>query len=256
MTLKSIRRIFRFTLLGIWGAVLGWLFYNMQARGVSPAMLVSSERVAVETTDAGYTFTPAPDTHRTALIFFPGSMVETEAYVPMARAAAESGYKVALVDVPLMASWFEGAREKAYERARVMMAANAGRPWVVGGHSIGGKFALAFARQEARALDGLFLVATSHPREEDMRSLTIPIMKVYGTADGLASVEEIETFGVNLPAHTHWVRVEGANHAQFAWYGRQLGDGRASITREAQQAALDEALRTMLGMVEASGSGR
>ncbi|MDZ4701441.1 MAG: alpha/beta family hydrolase [Rhodothermales bacterium] len=251
-----MRRIFRFTLLGIWGAVLGWLFYNMQARGVSPAMFHTNARVTVEATDAGYSFTPAPDTHRTALVFFPGSMVETEAYVPMARAAAEAGYKVVLIDVPLMASWFERAQEKIYGRARAFMAADADRRWVAGGHSLGGKFALAFARQEAGALDGLFLVATSHPREEDMRSLTIPVMKVYGSEDGLASEDEIDTFGINLPAHTQWVRVAGANHAQFAWYGRQLGDGRASITREVQQAALDDALLTLLGAVEASEATR
>jgi predicted alpha/beta-hydrolase family hydrolase len=256
MTLTSMRRIFRFTLLGIWGAVLGWLFYNMQARGVTPAMLAPSGRVTVETTDVGITFTPTPDTHRTALVFFPGSMVETEAYVPMARAAAEAGFKVALVHLPFMASWFEGARETAHERARAFMTQDANRRWVAGGHSLGGKFALAVARESGVAIDGLFLVATTHPREEDMRSLTIPVMKVYGTADGLASEDEIDTFGVNLPVHTHWVRVEGANHAQFAWYGRQLGDGRATITREAQQAALDDALHRMLRAVETSTRAR
>ncbi len=252
MTLKSIRRIFRFTLLGIWGAVVGWLFYNMQARGVSPALLVSNDRVQVEATDAGYLFTPTVDTLQTALVFFPGSMVDTEAYVPLARTAAEAGFKVALVHVPLLASWFEGSREKAYGRAREVVMADTQRRWVAGGHSLGGKFALAFARQEAVGLHGLFLVATSHPREEDMRTLTIPVTKVYGTADGLASEDEIETFGVNLPAHTQWVRIEGGNHAQFAWYGRQLGDGWATISREAQQAALDDALRAMLVAVEAA----
>ena len=35
--------------------------------------------------------------------------------------------------------------------------------------------------------------------------------------------------------NTHWVAIEGGNHAQFGWYGPQSGDGTATISREEQQ---------------------
>jgi hypothetical protein len=53
-----------------------------------------------------------------------------------------------------------------------------------------------------------------------------------------------------LPASTQWVRIEGGNHAQFGYYGSQLFDGlydgRATITRENQQAATLAALLAVL----------
>ena len=39
-----------------------------------------------------------------------------------------------------------------------------------------------------------------------------------------------------LPETTAWVEIKGGNHSQFGHYGHQLFDGRATITREAQQA--------------------
>ncbi|MEZ4700471.1 MAG: alpha/beta family hydrolase [Rhodothermales bacterium] len=246
---STIRRRVRIGLLGIWIAVFGYLFANMRAIGVDDAVLASDSRVRVETTDRGLVFTPLPDTQRTALLFFPGALVATKAYAPTARAAAEAGFKAVLVDVPLTSTWLASGRERALDLAEGYINDDPERRWVAGGHSLGGKFALALARRGV-ALDGLFLVATSHPREDDFTSLAMPVTKVYGSQDGLASEEEIEQFGVNLPAHTQWVRVEGANHAHFAHYGRQLGDRKATIPREAQQAALRDALRAMLAAVE------
>lgn len=39
-----------------------------------------------------------------------------------------------------------------------------------------------------------------------------------------------------LPATVKLVKTDGANHAQFGYYGFQLGDNRATISREQQQA--------------------
>jgi len=38
-----------------------------------------------------------------------------------------------------------------------------------------------------------------------------------------------------LPSATKYVLIEGANHAQFGYYGFQLGDDKAYITRQKQQ---------------------
>jgi hypothetical protein len=49
-----------------------------------------------------------------------------------------------------------------------------------------------------------------------------------------------------LPAATYWIEIEGGNHAQFGYYGMQLGDNRATISREQQQTLTVQAILTAL----------
>ena len=49
-----------------------------------------------------------------------------------------------------------------------------------------------------------------------------------------------------LPPHTKWVTIDGGNHSQFGYYGFQLGDRSATISREAQQEATRQALSDTL----------
>jgi hypothetical protein len=55
-----------------------------------------------------------------------------------------------------------------------------------------------------------------------------------------------------LPPQTRWVVIEGGNHSQFGYYGFQLGDNRATISRSAQQAATLEAILGTLGRASAA----
>lgn len=70
--------------------------------------------------------------------------------------------------------------------------------------------------------------------------------------DGLASAAEIEANAYLLPADTRWVEIEGGNHAQFGYYGRQLGDNRATISQEQQQRLTLEAILTTLDQSDES----
>jgi hypothetical protein len=95
--------------------------------------------------------------------------------------------------------------------------------WVVAGHSLGG--ALSFV-----------LIGTTHPREHDLSKLDASMIKIYSTSDGVAPVDGVMANRRLLPETTAWVEIKGGNHSQFGHYGHQLFDGRATITREAQQA--------------------
>jgi hypothetical protein len=75
------------------------------------------------------------------------------------------------------------------------------------------------------------------------------VTKIYGTRDCVADSAATFENAVLLPPSTHWVRIDGANHRQFGWYGAQLGDCSASITREVQQAStLEELLRVLVAV--------
>ncbi len=184
------------------------------------------------------------------LLSYPGALADPEAYAPIAEAVAEAGYEVVVLNLPVRLAPFERHREQLTQRTRVFVRGEGERrEWVIGGHSKGGKLAAQFARDHADDIVGLLLVGTSHPREDDLSGLALDVTKGYGSEDGLAS-EEVDRFRSNLPETTHWTRIEGGNHAQFGWYGWQLGDGRATIRRTEQQAATIRSILDQLRRVE------
>ena len=72
------------------------------------------------------------------------------------------------------------------------------------------------------------------------------VTSIYGTRDGLATLEKVDASRPLLPTTTTWVPIEGGNHAQFGWYGPQAGDNEASITRsEQQQQVIDATLAAL-----------
>ena len=98
------------------------------------------------------------------------------------------------------------------------------------------------ARSRPAWLGGLVLIGTSHPRDFSLAALTIPVTRVYGTHDTIASMDKLERTRGNLPASTRMVRIEGGNHSQFGYYGFQPLDWPAEISRDAQQAITQRAL--------------
>ena len=85
------------------------------------------------------------------------------------------------------------------------------------------------------------LIGSSHPRDVSLAALTIPVTKIAGTRDGLASPGKVRANRHNLPASTHCEWIEGGNHSQFGWYGFQPGDHFGRITRDEQHAAMASA---------------
>lgn len=218
-----------------------WLAYSFQARNVPPAVLQSSETVTVVETADTIQFVPQ-NVQSTGLLFYPGGLVEPEAYAPLARKIAEQGFLTIIVKLPLRTASFGSQEDDVMAETRSLMAAflaanNAVQNWFIAGHSRGGAIAARFVHQHSDSIDGLILIGTSHPKEAaySLANATFPVTKIYATNDGLASMAEVEANAVFLPPETHWVEIEGGNHAQFGYYGYQLGDDRAEISREQQQ---------------------
>ena len=62
-----------------------------------------------------------------------------------------------------------------------------------------------FVYENTNLMKGLFLMGTSHPRDIDLSSQSIPSIKLYAENDGLASVEEVMTNKNKLPKNTRLV---------------------------------------------------
>ncbi len=238
------KRTFRRTLRTIWIAAgfifMGRLLYSYQSHGVDAHWLEDSPTVKVQCTGDFYRFTPTVHYDK-VMLFYPGALVDPKAYVPICRQLADSGMQVYLIRMPWRMATYGYNKPIALN-----LLADTTKTYILTGHSQGAKMAAQFVYEHPGLIDRLILIGTTHPRDISLADRTLPILKIYGSRDGVADEADIQTNKANLPATAEFVRIAGANHAQFGYYGFQFGDNSATISREQQQA---ETLKHILAFV-------
>jgi pimeloyl-ACP methyl ester carboxylesterase len=208
---------------------------SFRTRGVEAALLTSDARVIVTSSRESLTFKPV-QRRSTGLLFIVGAGVAAEAYAPLLRPVAAVGFTVAVVRLPYRIAPLERHKQVALERAgAVLRGDQAIGTWVIAGHSLGAALACRLAAENPPGVAAMTLIATTHPKTMNLSALRMPVTKVYGTNDGVATVKDIDANRPLLPPGTRWIEIEGGNHSQFAHYGRQLFDGSPTIPREQQQ---------------------
>lgn len=245
---KWIRRIW----LAAGISFVAWLVWNAQAHGVDPALLQSSDAVVVSDSGEVMRFSPRGASTSSGLIFLPGGGIDPKAYVPLVRAVADAGYPVALVRLPWRTAPSASSQARVWDRINSVVSHAPDRRWILSGHSRGAALSARFAGEYPGALAGLVLIGTTHPKRASLAAFPGPVTKIYGTHDCVADSAAVFANADLLPKHTRWVRLEGANHWQFGWYGAQLGDCGATISRQEQQARTLDVLLAALG--EAGGA--
>ncbi len=219
---------------------LAWQFYSFQSHGVDNFMLDSTSDLAVENTDHFYSFTPT-SSFRNVMVFFPGAMVDPKAYVPLCRNIAKGNVQVYLLKMP----WRQAT--KGYEMPiELKLMADSTKAYTLAGHSQGAKMAAQFVHENPGLVDKLVLIGTTHPRDYSLANQSIAVMKIYGSHDGVASESDINKNRDKLPKNTMYIKIAGGNHAQFGYYGCQLGDNKAAISREEQQQMTLKAIEDFL----------
>ncbi|HVR44983.1 MAG TPA: alpha/beta fold hydrolase [Thermoanaerobaculia bacterium] len=223
-----------------------YLVLSYFAWGVDERVLRSGGGVEVADDARSMRFTPADGEGRPGLIFIPGGMVDPRAYAPLLHGIASAGHPVILVKHPHLGgrhAMGEDGRRETVARALIALEAAPGEArWIVAGHSLGGAIAARLARTRPARMAGLVLLGTTHPRDFSIADFPHPVIKVYGTRDGIAPLAKSKPNAHNLPPSTRWIAIEGGNHSQFGYYGFQLLDGRARISREEQQRQILEVL--------------
>lgn len=165
---------------------------------------------------------------RKGIIFYPGKKVEETAYAPMLVELAEHGYDVYLIKMPAKLAMFGmNAAEDVMDEASHITE------WTMMGHSLGGVMAASFSASHDEEVDALVLLAAYSM--EDLNDTEIEVYSFYGSEDKVLNMENYEKYKSNLPASTVEAVIDGGNHAYYAYYGEQEGDGTAGITREEQQ---------------------
>ena len=228
-----------------------WMWRSFQAQGVDMTTLTASPSIYIATEGPALEIMPIETSELVGLIFYPGGMVDPRAYLPMAHALAERGYPVLILKLPYRSAPLAEQEAVVHDYVRTTIRESIIPHWAIGGHSRGAALATRFAHQYPTIADALILVGTTHPKEAErsLATLTIPVIKIYGTNDGIADPETILANRYLLPIQSQFLPIEGGNHSQFGYYGSQLGDGRATITRERQQAQLVDLIsRTLHGL--------
>jgi pimeloyl-ACP methyl ester carboxylesterase len=224
--------------------VLGFVAWGSFPARPMPAALTAQEKPSVAQSAGSLIFQPAGQP-TTGFIFYPGGRVDYRAYAPLAQSLADAGYLVAIPRMPLNLAVFGIGKAQA-----VIDAYPEIEHWVIGGHSLGGSMAAAFADENRSAIDGLVFLASYPASSNDLSASGMPVLSIYGEQDGLADPATVEQSRPLLPASATFVEIAGGNHAQFGWYGDQSGDNPAEITREDQQQQVTAAILAFLQTVE------
>ena len=177
--------------------------------------------------DGSLVFYPAA--YDSAVIFYPGGKVEVLAYIPLMESLAEEGVLTVLMPMPFnLAVLAKNAAEGIPEQFPEV------ENWCMAGHSLGGSMAASFAAENTAWVDGLILLAAY-----STDPVALPVLSIYGSSDGVMNQEKYQQYRANLPELTEQI-IDGGNHAGFAFYGPQEGDGEASISREEQITRTEE----------------
>jgi pimeloyl-ACP methyl ester carboxylesterase len=248
----AIRRVWITVGLGATAIFVVWSLVAYRANAEARQATESDANVTVTHAAGIWRFQPTGVAMTPTLVFFPGALVDPRAYAPLARAVAQRGFPVILVELPRR-GMFGGAESSELRRrvdATLSFLGESGSV-VLGGHSRGAVVASAVAAGPPPTLVGLVLIGTSHPRDVDLSGLDVPVTKIVGTRDGLATPAEVRGNASLLPPQTRWIWVDGGNHSQFGWYGFQPMDRRPRVSAAEQRSAM---LDGVLDLLRAAGT--
>ena len=196
----------------------------------------------IQREDGQLVFRPSSPNDK-GLIYYPGGLVEPEAYAVTAQGIADVGYLVVIPKMPLNLA-FTGINRADGIRAAYPEI----KLWVIGGHSLGGAMAAEYAKNNVDDLDGLIMFASYPANNEEFVNFPIPILTIIGSED--TGAPQQEAFYAAISDSARIFIIEGGNHRQYADYSFQKGDGIATISAVEQQDQIIAATTGFLDTLE------
>lgn len=174
-------------------------------------------------------------------VFYNGALVPAESYTPLAEALVEQGYRVYLLKTPLNLPVLAG------QEALKVIADQDLDQVILAGHSLGGVIASQNAQELGTSLAGLVLLASYPAESTDLSSLSVPVLSITASKDQVINWDKYNQAKKLLPTSSHYVTIEGGNHAGFGDYGAQKGDGTSSISHSQQRQEIVAAIEEVYG---------
>ena len=188
---------------------------------------VEAEVNEERTKDGDLVFTPIAKQPTTGFIFYPGGKVEHDAYKPLMRELASKGVLCVLVEMPFRLAIFDVNAADGIAKNYPEITS-----WYIGGHSLGGSMAASYVSKHTDEFKGLVLLAAYST--VDLQDSGLRVLSIYGDNDKVLNKKAYENNLPNLPDEYEMYVIKGGNHAYFGMYGKQSGDGKATITNEEQ----------------------
>ena len=248
---KLIRRIILIVLAAVLvlsAVIVGMCLFNERPAVQTAAAYQSAygDTVISIADDGGVEIFPQSGNVDTGLIFYVGAQITPDTYIPLLARIAEQGYACFIPDIT-----FNMAALEPSAADDIISAHPAIRSWILAGHSMGGLTASGYADDHRDTVDGLILVAAYTNR--DMSGAELPVLAVFGDADGVMNKELYDKRLAWNPADFEEHIIPGANHAGFGDYGDQPRDNDATISAEEQQSQTAEIILDWLSRHGADG---
>lgn len=176
---------------------------------------------------------------KAGFIFYPGGKVEYKAYAPLLKKLANQGILCLCPHMPFNLAVFASNKADGLQKQYPQVT-----KWYIGGHSLGGVMASQYAYKHQKDFDGMIFLA-SYPTHSFQNS-SLQVLTIYGSQDHVLNKKNYQKNKKNFPKQTREVIIQGGNHGQFADYGKQSGDGKATITSLQQQEETVEAIMQLM----------
>ncbi|MCC8152720.1 MAG: alpha/beta hydrolase [Lachnospiraceae bacterium] len=200
-------------------------YYHVETTALES--LESDELVQVsQLEDGAYVFEPEGEISA-AIIFYPGGKVQYESYAPLMNAWAENGILCILPHMPGNLAVLDINAADDYQDLYPEI-----ENWYMAGHSLGGSMAASYLGKHIDEYDGLILLAAYSTA--DLSDTDLKVLSLYGSNDGVLSMEKYEENKNNLPDDFAEVVIDGGCHSYFGCYGAQDGDGTPTISQDEQ----------------------
>ena len=222
------------------GGFVGWATLSAQEATERAVTVLNENNIQLK--DGQLVFQPSYPADR-GLIYYPGGLVDPEAYAVTAQGIADSGYLVVIPKMPLNLA-FMGINRADGIRVEYPEI----NSWVIGGHSLGGAMAAEYAKNNVNSIDGLIMFASYPANYDDFVDFPIPILTIIGSNDP-GSPEQEAFYEAISDSATRFI-IEGGNHRQYADYNFQKDDGIATISAAEQQDQISAATTQFLDTLE------
>jgi dienelactone hydrolase len=206
-----------------------FFFYKPMQKALE--YLKSDSSVQVSFTAKEIYFTPQKNIQEKGIILYPGCTVDKRSYAPLARRLAHRGYQVIISENDLESVFKNKARDLMNINKEV-------KRWVMLGHSFGGILASEIAHYNPDKVCGVVLLS-SFPIKR-FQNKNIHFLDIRASNDKILNNTFADaSYKFFVPSKNYKnLTIEGGNHANFAYYNKQKGDGIATIDRETQQKIL------------------
>ncbi|WP_167957522.1 alpha/beta family hydrolase [Anaerosporobacter faecicola] len=227
---KKSRKIGKYAVLLLLCVIVGSVIYgayrinhSYQPNALAEEALLNGSTVEVIKGE-NIAFVPKVEATK-GFIFYPGGLVEPEAYAPLCRGIAEQGYLVVIVPMKWNLAILSPNRANSVVKEYPDI-----KTWAIGGHSLGGVMASSYAGKHDTIAGVVFYAA--YPKSDELVDKECKVLSIYGSKDGVADQKKIKS--AKLPKDATFIEIEGGNHSYFGSYGLQKGDKEAEIAPQQQ----------------------